>query len=146
MYNGAFCENSSRQSRWLFSQKNSFIVFWQSSKWEKVFKSGPSKICGKHLLKNWKGYGLLRQPCPFNFFKGCLLQKLVSPFLNTWSEIRLWKCTGSLLYTCIHYQIECRPRICVTFFRKWIVLCHTQIKRVFLEKNSNNKVMEKNRP
>ena len=27
--------------------------------WDKVFKSGPSKICGKQPLKNLKGYGLL---------------------------------------------------------------------------------------
>ena len=28
---------------------------------EKVFKSGPSKNCGRQPLKNLKGYGLLRQ-------------------------------------------------------------------------------------
>ena len=28
---------------------------------DKVFKSGPSKICGRQLLKNLKGYGLLKQ-------------------------------------------------------------------------------------
>ena len=26
--------------------------------WDKVFKSGPSKICGRQPLKNLKGYGL----------------------------------------------------------------------------------------
>ena len=29
--------------------------------WDKVFKSGPSKICGRQPLKNLKGYGLLKQ-------------------------------------------------------------------------------------
>ena len=29
--------------------------------WEKVFKNGPSKTCGKQPLKNLKGYGLLKQ-------------------------------------------------------------------------------------
>ena len=29
--------------------------------WNKVFKSGPSKICGRQPLKNLKGYGLLKQ-------------------------------------------------------------------------------------
>ena len=29
--------------------------------WYKVFKSGPSKICGRQPLKNLKGYGLLKQ-------------------------------------------------------------------------------------
>ena len=32
---------------------------WQI--WAKVFKSGPSKICGRHPLKNLKEYGLLQQ-------------------------------------------------------------------------------------
>ena len=27
---------------------------------DKVFENGPSKICGKQLLKNLKGYGLLK--------------------------------------------------------------------------------------
>ena len=27
--------------------------------WDKVFKNGPSKICGRQPLKNLKGYGLL---------------------------------------------------------------------------------------
>ena len=35
-------------------------------KWDKVFKNGPSKICGKQLLKKLKWYG---------------------PFLNTFSQI-----------------------------------------------------------
>ena len=26
-------------------------------KWNKLFKSGPSKICGRQPLKNLKGYG-----------------------------------------------------------------------------------------
>ena len=28
--------------------------------WDKIFKNGPSKICGRQPLKNLKGYGLLR--------------------------------------------------------------------------------------
>ena len=28
-------------------------------KWEKVFKNGPSKICGRQPLKNLKEYALL---------------------------------------------------------------------------------------
>ena len=30
-------------------------------KWDKVFKNGPSKICGRQSLKRFKGYGLLKQ-------------------------------------------------------------------------------------
>ena len=33
----------------------------QLYKWDNVFKNGPSKICGRHSLKNLKGYGLLKQ-------------------------------------------------------------------------------------
>ena len=29
--------------------------------WDKVFKNGSSKICGRQPLKNFKGYGLLKQ-------------------------------------------------------------------------------------
>ena len=28
--------------------------------WDKVFKNGPSKVCGRQPLKNLKGYGLLK--------------------------------------------------------------------------------------
>ena len=38
---------------------------------KKVFKNGPSRICGRQPLKNLKGYGLL-----FKIFKGCLPQIL----------------------------------------------------------------------
>ena len=30
-------------------------------KWDKVFKSRPSKICGRQSLKNLKGNGLLKE-------------------------------------------------------------------------------------
>ena len=36
---------------------------------DKVFKNGPRKICGRQLLKNLKGYGLLSRPYPFIFLK-----------------------------------------------------------------------------
>ena len=29
--------------------------------WGKIFKNGPSKICGRQPLKKLKGYGLLKQ-------------------------------------------------------------------------------------
>ena len=29
--------------------------------WDKVFKNGPSKTCGRQPLENLKGYGLLKQ-------------------------------------------------------------------------------------
>ena len=57
-------------------------------KWDKVFKNGPSKICGRQHLKNSKGYGLLKRPYVFKFFKGCLHQILLGPLLNTLSQIK----------------------------------------------------------
>ena len=42
--------------------------------WDKLFKNGPSKICGRQPLKNLK---------PSKYFKGCLPHILISPFLNT---------------------------------------------------------------
>ena len=48
--------------RELFLQKNSIIDIWG-----KVFKNGPSKICGRHPLKKFKEYGLLSRLSPTNF-------------------------------------------------------------------------------
>ena len=51
--------------------------------WDKVFKSGPSKICGRQPLKK----SVLGRPYPFKFFKGCLPQILLGPLLNTLSQL-----------------------------------------------------------
>ena len=53
----------------------------------KVFKNGPSKICRRQPLNNLKGYGLLKQTIYKSFFKGCLPQVSLDPFLNTLSYI-----------------------------------------------------------
>ena len=36
--------------------------------WNKVFKNGPSKICGKQTLKNLKWYGLSKQTLSLQMF------------------------------------------------------------------------------
>ena len=54
-----------------------YLTNLNSYKWDKVFKSGPGKICGRQPLKNLKGY---------KFFKGCLPQILLGPLLNTWTH------------------------------------------------------------
>ena len=54
--------------------------------WDKVFKNGPSKICGRQPLKNLKEYG---RPYSFKFFKGSLPQILLGPFLNTLTHVML---------------------------------------------------------
>ena len=55
-------------------------------KWDKVFKSGLSKFCGRQPLKNFKGC----RPYSFKFFKGCLPQNLLSPLLNTLSQMTMY--------------------------------------------------------
>ena len=46
-------------------------LFWASFSdiCVKVFKNGPSKICGRHALKNLKWFGLLPKYKIFNIFE-----------------------------------------------------------------------------
>ena len=65
----------------IFVKQTTYLVLHGSAKfsgvfrliniWDKVFKNGPSKICG------WQA---LSRPYPFNCFKDCLLQILFHPF------------------------------------------------------------------
>ena len=56
--------------------------------WGKVFKSGPSKICGRQPFKKFeKGIVCLGRPYPFKFFKGCLPQILFGSLLSTLSYL-----------------------------------------------------------
>ena len=48
--------------------------------WNRVFKNGPGKICERHPLKNSQAY-------PVKFFKGCLPQILLRPFLYTLTHL-----------------------------------------------------------
>ena len=59
-------------------------------KWYKVFKNGPSKICGRQPLRNWRDMICLSKPYPFKFSKGYLPQILLGPFLNTFSQMSKW--------------------------------------------------------
>ena len=51
-----------------------YVRCYLLSQMVKLFKNGPSKICG-------------RQPYHFSFFKHCLPQILLGPFLNTLTQI-----------------------------------------------------------
>ena len=55
----------------------------EHDKWDKVFKIGLSKFCGRQPLKNLKG----SRSYPFKFLKGYLPQNLLSLLLNTLSQI-----------------------------------------------------------
>ena len=60
-------------------------LFSISGKWDKVFKNGPSEVCGR-LSKVWSnavGLNIYN----FKFFKGCLTEILLGPFLNTLFQI-----------------------------------------------------------
>ena len=56
-------------------------------KWDKVFKNGTSKICGRKPLENL----------------GCLPQVLLGPFLNTLSQIIGF--SGSFIYVLNGYYL-----------------------------------------
>ena len=56
---------------------------------DEVLKNGPSEICQRQPLKVLKWYGLLKL---IKFFKGCLPQIPLGPFLNTLSQLILEDC------------------------------------------------------
>ena len=58
-----------------------------SKKWKNIFKSRPSKICGRQSLKIWGNMACLTRPNQFKFLKGFPSQILLCPFLNTLSQI-----------------------------------------------------------
>ena len=55
--------------------------------WDKVFENGPSGICCRQPLKKLKWLICLSRSCHFKFFKGCLSQISLGPFLNTLSHL-----------------------------------------------------------
>ena len=65
---------------WFVSYNLFYVfIFNVTNIWIKVFKNGPSKICGRQPLKNFKWYGLL----------SCIPQILLGPFLNTFNHMKL---------------------------------------------------------
>ena len=62
------------------------MLIW-INKWDKGFKNGKSKICGRQPLKIWGDMVRWGRPEQFKFFKGCLSQILLGPFLNTLPQI-----------------------------------------------------------
>ena len=77
-------------------------------KWDKVFKNGTSKICGRKPLKNL----------------GCLPQILLGPFLNTLSPIIGF--SGSFKYVLNGYYLM---KFRKTRIKKQILeLCQNSVK------------------
>ena len=52
--------------------------------WGKIFKSGPSKVCGRQRLNNMKWYGLLRQTILLEIFQS------LSSTNFTWSILKFF--------------------------------------------------------
>ena len=67
-----------------------------------VFKTNPSKICGRQPLKNMKWYMVcLNRSNQFKFFKGCLSQILPCPSFNTLSHyLRIKHLMSSAYFMC----------------------------------------------
>ena len=72
----------------LFS-RSFFLSFCNIYKviWDKVFKSGLSKFCGRQHLKNVQGYDLFKKTISLEIFKDCCPQNLISPLLNILSHL-----------------------------------------------------------
>ena len=65
---------------------------WIRYKWDKIFKNGPSKTCGKYLTYPLSyPIHITYMVCtyPFKSIKDCLPQILLCPFLNTLFQIYL---------------------------------------------------------
>ena len=76
----------------------------------KVFKNGPSKICGRQPLKNMKRYGLFKQTTSFQMVKGCLPQILLRPFLNTFVPYLLDEANGNNEYLMWMLDMNTKPK------------------------------------
>ena len=81
--------NNNDHTNPLFIKRISFCLLRTKDTWDKVFKNGPSEICERQPLKNFKSYGLLKQTISHHFklFKGCLPQVALASFLNNLSHM-----------------------------------------------------------
>ena len=57
------------QEKYFKTLKMKATVIRNISIWDKVFKNGPNRICGRQLLKNLKGYCLLNQIVSLQIFE-----------------------------------------------------------------------------
>ena len=95
----------------------------QTVTWVKAFKSGRSTFCGRQTTFIY----------PFNFFKGCLPQNLLSSFLNTLSNIT----NGEMhciqfIFVCIyqwlqwfHYSLNLVIELLLNFIKE---MCQAQFR------------------
>ena len=76
--------------------------FLRCSIWDKGFKNGPSKICGRHS-KKFEGIWSAADQI-FKFLKGCLPQLLLGPLLNTLSHMFLKR---QQKHSCNMHMVAC---------------------------------------
>ena len=99
----------------------------------KVLKNGPSKICGRQHLKHLKRYGLLclGRPYHLKLFKGCLLQILLGPFLNTLTQLLFivsFDLTWLVFLNSVAIQnLQCDINFCFLGFLRW----NNHISKIF---------------
>ena len=115
--------------------------------WKKVFKNGPSKICGRQPLKNLKGYGLLKhvmlsfsikfkkpfRACFGNFLppkaQNINFSKMFQPVFSLYATVTSCKnFNASICYETqkTHFWISFCPKIfCTRFFvQDFFQKCH----------------------
>ena len=80
-------------------------IFWHIEKWDKIFKNGPSKICGKQPLKNLKWYGLLH----ITSFLKAVFQKfyLVHSWIPWPKCFEISRGINTILICIIHWNRNC---------------------------------------
>ena len=84
-----------------------WTVFLNCIKWGKVFKNGPSKICGRQPLKTLKEYGLL------NFLKAVFCKRYLD---HSWILYDLLQKLRVLLVNLSKWRY---PLQCVIFITAW---------------------------
>ena len=70
---------------------------WKPWIWDNVVKSGPSKICGRHNLKNLEGYGLLISSVKAQVAADLLKAPPILSETTLWRSAvngKIWKHTG----------------------------------------------------
>ena len=84
-----------------------FLGFHDHCIWEKVFKNGPSKNCGRNPLKKLKEYGLLKaNHTPTNFLK-VVFHKFY--LVHSWILCLVWSTWKWMLpeqFGCFWYQMH----------------------------------------
>ena len=96
--------------------------------WDKAFKSGLSKFCGRQPLRN-----------PFKFFKGCLPQNLLRPLLNTLPHMRYSSVTyESMMNTIqsISLDIHCVKSVQIWSFYGVNLCIQSEYRKIWTRENS----------